>query len=155
MNFLAAAALYLLAIGSVRGFAFTLGLTTIIDLVVVFFFTHPMMEIISGWQFFAGGHRLSGLDPRRLGVAGVRYAGRGRVVVAPRTSGGGTGTGAADDDETTPTRRSPKQPVTVGGGGMTIAERRAAARNAGTDVAAAPASGAADDDATTTEGNEH
>lgn len=155
VNFMAAAALYLLAIGSVRGFAFTLGLTTIIDLVVVFFFTHPMMEIISGWRFFAEGHRFSGLDPRRLGVEGVRYAGRGRVVVSPKASRESGG------DEGTPARPTTKQPVPVGApssgddAGMTIAERRAAARKAGRGAPTPPVPAPADDDATTTEGDEH
>ena len=155
VNFLAAAALYLLAIGSVRGFAFTLGLTTIIDLVVVFFFTHPMMEIISRWRFFSEGHRASGLDPRRLGVEGVRYAGRGRVVVTPR-AGSASETAASDDrtDERPPARPTTKQPVAVGVPGMTIAERRAAARKAGT-PAAPPPDGAAHDESATTEGDEH
>ncbi|WP_129337579.1 protein translocase subunit SecD, partial [Cellulomonas endophytica] len=78
VNFLAAAVLYVLAVGGVRGFAFTLGLTTLIDLLVVFLFTHPMLRVISRWKFFAQGHPLSGLDPRRLGAAGSRYVGRGR-----------------------------------------------------------------------------
>lgn len=156
VNFLAAAALYMLAIGSVRGFAFTLGLTTIIDLVVVFYFTHPMMEIISAWPFFNEGHRLSGLDPRRLGVPGVRYAGRGRVVVTPRAV---SDTAAGPD--TAGVRFSTKQPVAVGGGteaeaGMTIAERRAAARRAAATGAPPTApTGSAPDQSTTTEGDEH
>jgi preprotein translocase subunit SecD len=143
VNFLAAAALYLLAIGGVRGFAFTLGLTTIIDLVVVFSFTHPMMEIISGWRFFGEGHRMSGLDPRRLGVEGVRYVGRGRIATAPRPSSG------ADDQA--PTGSWTKLPAAVGAApGTTIAERRAAARK----TAPPPARGGAPDASTTTEGDE-
>ncbi|MFV0462038.1 MAG: protein translocase subunit SecD [Nostocoides sp.] len=82
VNFLAAAVLYSLASANVRGFAFTLGLTTIIDLVVVALFTHPTVALLSGTKFFAGGHPLSGLDPKRLGAKTVRYAGRGRVSVA-------------------------------------------------------------------------
>ena len=145
VNFMAAAALYVLAIGSVRGFAFTLGLTTLIDLAIVFFFTHPMMEILSKVPFFASGHRLSGLDPRRLGVEGFRYVGRGRVVVEPK--------GAAEADR--PGQAWPtKQPAAVGVPGMTIAERRAAARRGGT---GAPPDGSAPtpDERPTTEGGEH
>jgi preprotein translocase subunit SecD len=52
----------------VKGFAFTLGLTTIIDLVVVFTFTKPMMTLLARTRFFGGGHPLSGLDPARLGA---------------------------------------------------------------------------------------
>lgn len=79
VSFLAAVVLYLLAVGGVRGFAFTLGLTTLIDLMVVIAFTHPMMVLLARTRFFAGGHALSGLDPRRLGAT-IRYTGRGRIV---------------------------------------------------------------------------
>ena len=79
VNFLAAVVLYLLAASNVRGFAFTLGLTTIIDLLIVVMFTHPLVALLAGTKFFGGGHRLSGLDPERLGAKTVRYAGRGRV----------------------------------------------------------------------------
>ncbi|OBG80992.1 protein-export membrane protein SecD, partial [Mycobacterium sp. E3298] len=47
VTFLAAAVLYALAIGQVRGFAFTLGLTTILDVVVVFLVTWPMIYLAS------------------------------------------------------------------------------------------------------------
>jgi preprotein translocase subunit SecD len=68
VSFLAAALLYYFAIGSVRGFAFTLGLTTIIDVVVVFTFTKPMMTLLARTKFYGQGHPMSGLDPRRLGA---------------------------------------------------------------------------------------
>jgi len=68
VSFLAAALLYYFAIGDVKGFAFTLGLTTIIDLVVVFTFTKPMLTLLARTKFFGGGHPLSGLDPARLGA---------------------------------------------------------------------------------------
>jgi preprotein translocase subunit SecD len=68
VSFLAAALLYYFSIGDVRGFAFTLGLTTIIDVVVVFTFTHPMLTLLARTKFFGGGHPLSGLDPVRLGA---------------------------------------------------------------------------------------
>ncbi len=77
VNFLAAVVLYLLAASNVRGFAFTLGVTTIIDLVVVILFTHPVVALLARTEFFGGGHRWSGLDPERLG-AKVRYVGRGK-----------------------------------------------------------------------------
>ncbi len=47
VTFLAAAVLYVLAIGQVKGFAFTLGLTTILDLVVVFLVTWPLVYLAS------------------------------------------------------------------------------------------------------------
>lgn len=78
ISFLAALVLYILAVGSVRGFAFTLGLTTLVDLLVVFIFTHPTLAILARTKFFGDGHRLSGLDPRQLGRDAV-YKGRGRV----------------------------------------------------------------------------
>jgi preprotein translocase subunit SecD len=68
VSFLAAALLYYFSIGDVKGFAFTLGLTTIIDLVVVFTFTKPMLTLLAQTRFFGGGHPLSGLDPARLGA---------------------------------------------------------------------------------------
>jgi preprotein translocase subunit SecD len=68
VSFLAAALLYYFSIGDVRGFAFTLGLTTIIDVVVVFTFTKPVMTLLARTKFFGGGHPLSGLDPVRLGA---------------------------------------------------------------------------------------
>ncbi|QIM20807.1 protein translocase subunit SecD [Phycicoccus sp. HDW14] len=91
VNFLAAIVLYLLASSSVRGFAFTLGLTTFIDLLVVFWFTHPLLTLLTRLPFFRDGHRLSGLDPRRLGAKTRTYAGRGRftpVTPAARSTEG-------------------------------------------------------------------
>ena len=68
ISLLAALVLYVLAVGSVRGFAFTLGLTTLIDLVVVFIFTKPLVTLLAKTSFFGHGHKLSGLDPEHLGV---------------------------------------------------------------------------------------
>ncbi len=68
INFLAAVVLYVLAAGGVRGFAYTLGLATLIDVVVVILFTHPLLTILARTTFFGQGHRLSGLDPKRLGT---------------------------------------------------------------------------------------
>jgi preprotein translocase subunit SecD len=82
VSFLAAALLYYFAIGDVKGFAFTLGLTTIIDLVVVFTFTHPMLTLLARTKFFGGGHPLSGLDPTRLG-ARAPWRGTPRTPVRP------------------------------------------------------------------------
>src|SRR5699024_1050537 len=68
---------YFLAVGGVRGFAFTLGLTTVIDLIVVFGFTHPIMQSLIRTKFYGGGHKLSGLDPEHLGANVAAYRGRG------------------------------------------------------------------------------
>ncbi len=68
VSFLAAVLLYHFAISDVQGFAYTLGLTTLIDVLVVFLFTKPTVTLLAGTRFFGGGHRWSGLDPARLGA---------------------------------------------------------------------------------------
>ncbi|HEV2537881.1 MAG TPA: protein translocase subunit SecD [Streptosporangiaceae bacterium] len=68
VSFLAALLLYYFAIGDVKGFAYTLGLTTLIDVLVVFTFTKPMVTLLAGTRFFGNGHPMSGLDPARLGA---------------------------------------------------------------------------------------
>ncbi|MEU0039732.1 protein translocase subunit SecD [Streptomyces sp. NPDC006333] len=68
VSFLAAAVLFIVTVGKVQGFAFTLGLTTLLDVVVVFLFTKPLMTILARKKFFASGHSWSGLDPKRLGA---------------------------------------------------------------------------------------
>lgn len=75
VNLLSAVVLFVLAVGSVRGFAFTLGITTIIDVVVVLLFTHPMLQLLANTKFFSSGHPASGLDPNALGAV---YRGRGQ-----------------------------------------------------------------------------
>ena len=68
VSIIAAVLLYFLAVGGVRGFAFTLGLTTLVDLLVIFAFTKPMMTILSKWKFYASGHPLSGLSKKSSGI---------------------------------------------------------------------------------------
>lgn len=68
VSFLAAAVLFIVTVGKVQGFAFTLGLTTLLDVVVVFLFTKPVMTLLARTNFFASGHPWSGLDPKRLGA---------------------------------------------------------------------------------------
>ncbi|WP_179166488.1 protein translocase subunit SecD [Streptomyces sp. CB03238] len=68
VSFLAAAVLFIVTVGKVQGFAFTLGLTTLLDVVVVFFFTKPLMTLMARTKFFSSGHPWSGLDPKRLGA---------------------------------------------------------------------------------------
>jgi preprotein translocase subunit SecD len=82
VTMLSALVLFVLAIGSVRGFAFTLGLTTLIDVVVVFFFTKPLMTLLARTKFFGGGHKFSGLDPEHLGVQALPGTRSRRPVVA-------------------------------------------------------------------------
>jgi preprotein translocase subunit SecD len=80
VNFLAAIVLYLLASSNVRGFAFTLGLTTLLDLMIVFLFSHPLVALLARRPFFRDGHPWSGLDPRKLDVPKRSYVGRGRFA---------------------------------------------------------------------------
>ncbi|WLQ06267.1 protein translocase subunit SecD [Arthrobacter oryzae] len=111
VNLLAALVLYFVAVGNVRGFAFTLGLTAIADLIVVFMFTHPTLQLLARTKFFGEGHRFSGLDPKRLGAVPL-YRGAGRLRTPDEKPGvvRAKNTGAAAEAE----RR------------MTIAERRLA-----------------------------
>jgi preprotein translocase subunit SecD len=64
----AAVVLYIFAIDDVRGFAFTLGLSTLVDLVVFFWFTKPLVSFLGRYRFFNHGHPLSGLSAATLGV---------------------------------------------------------------------------------------
>lgn len=84
VNFLAASTLFVLSVSDVRGFALTLGITTLIDVVVVGLFTHPVLQLLTRVPFFAGGHRLSGLDPAALGAV---YRGRGQFRPPVLTGG--------------------------------------------------------------------
>jgi preprotein translocase subunit SecD len=95
VSFLAALLLYIFAIGDVKGFAFTLGLTTLIDIVVVFLFTKPMVTLLAKMKFFSSGRPMSGLDPARLGA---RSPWRGSRPPAVRPATGG----AAASARTTP-----------------------------------------------------
>jgi preprotein translocase subunit SecD len=68
VSLIAAILLYFFAVGGVRGFAFTLGLTTLVDLIVVFLFTKPIVTLLAGVKFFSSGHPLSGLSPKSIGM---------------------------------------------------------------------------------------
>lgn len=80
VSLLAAVVLYLLTVGNVRGFAFTLGLTTLIDLGVAMIFTHPILQLLAKVNFFSSGHPWSGFDSKALGAAS--YIGRGQFRTA-------------------------------------------------------------------------
>lgn len=86
VNLLSAVVLYIFAVGNVRGFAFTLGITVLIDVLVVVLFTHPMLQLLAQTRFFSSGHPLSGLDPAALGAV---YRGRAefRVTKEARRAG--------------------------------------------------------------------
>jgi preprotein translocase subunit SecD len=75
-----------LTVGNVRGFAFTLGLTTIIDLFVVAMFTYPLMKLLARTKFFSSGHSWSGFDSKALKASG--YVGRGQFRVNPSLNQG-------------------------------------------------------------------
>lgn len=76
VTMLAALVLFIFAIGVVKGFAFALGLTTLIDVFVVFFFTKPMVTLLSRTKFFGQGHKWSGLDRQHLGMPPLKRSAR-------------------------------------------------------------------------------
>ncbi|MGI9196640.1 MAG: protein translocase subunit SecD [Candidatus Nanopelagicales bacterium] len=71
VSLLGAVILYILSVGSVRGFAFTLGLTTLVDIVVAFLFTRPVVVLLGRTRWLQKGSWLTGLDPTRLGGKAV------------------------------------------------------------------------------------
>jgi preprotein translocase subunit SecD len=87
VSFLAAVLLYHFAVSDVQGFAYTLGLTTLIDVLVVFLFTKPMVTLLAGTKFFSSGHKWSGLDPERLGAKARWRSSTRRTVRTQRTAG--------------------------------------------------------------------
>jgi preprotein translocase subunit SecD len=84
VSLLAAVVLFSLTVGSVKGFAFTLGLTTLVDLAVVVLFTHPILQVLAQRKFFSSGHKWSGFDSKAMG--GAMYLGRGKFSVSDRVS---------------------------------------------------------------------
>ena len=86
VSFLAAVLLYHFAVSDVQGFAYTLGLTTLIDVLVVFLFTKPMVTLLAGTKFFSSGHPWSGLDPERLGAKTRWRSSTRRTVRTQRTA---------------------------------------------------------------------
>ena len=68
VSLLAAIVLYALSVGSVRGFAFTLGLTTIIDVLVAFWFTHPLVTYFGKSNWAEKGGVLTGVSKKRLTI---------------------------------------------------------------------------------------
>jgi preprotein translocase subunit SecD len=80
VSFLAAVVLYIFAIGVVKGFAFALGISTLIDVLVFFMFTKPMVSWLAGFKFFNTGHALSGLSAETIGVDKIASSGRPSVA---------------------------------------------------------------------------
>ncbi|HAM22244.1 MAG TPA: protein translocase subunit SecD [Actinobacteria bacterium] len=104
VSFLAAAILYFISIGNVRGFAFTLGLTTIVDVVVAFLFTRPIVALLARSKWFTRGGPLTGVSPERLGVEPSRELVEARAEKARRkqekqTVSAGVGNGASSEGE--------------------------------------------------------
>ncbi|MFI9486406.1 protein translocase subunit SecD [Promicromonospora sp. NPDC052451] len=129
VNLLSAVILYFMTVGGVRGFAFTLGLTTIIDVMVVIWFTHPVMELLAKVPFFRDGHKASGLSPDRIEVT-PRYRGAGRFSGPDAAPAGGADAEVPERELVTAQSVSPAPRMTEDGRRMTIAERRAAERKA-------------------------
>jgi preprotein translocase subunit SecD len=100
VSFLAALLLYILSIGDVRGFAFTLGMTTLIDVIVVFLFTKPMITLLARTKFYGQGHPMSGLDPARLGARAPWRGGRRSVPNAGSPTAGATATASRTSTST-------------------------------------------------------
>lgn len=74
VSFLAAAVLYILAIGQVRGFAFTLGLTTVMDTIIVFLVTAPLVTLASRSAYWA--------KPSVNGLGAIQQVARERRAAA-------------------------------------------------------------------------
>jgi len=76
VSLLSAAVLYIFATGVVKGFGFALGLSTLIDLAVLFWFTKPLVSYLARFKFFNGGGKLSGLSKETLGMDAVPAGGK-------------------------------------------------------------------------------
>lgn len=85
VQLLSAVVLFVLSIGAVRGFAFILGLATILDIVVTFLFAKPVMTLLVRTRYFGEGRRWSGLEPQAVGVERLPARGRRPVATAPTT----------------------------------------------------------------------
>ncbi|MCI1749512.1 MAG: protein translocase subunit SecD [Acidipropionibacterium sp.] len=102
VQLLSAVILFILSVDQVKGFAFTLGLTTAIDLLICFFFTHPIVLLLGGTRFWGTGRRGSGLEPTHMGVTEAQLLGRRahhRRQPAKASSSTGHGSDDHHDDE--------------------------------------------------------
>jgi preprotein translocase subunit SecD len=86
VSFLAAFVLYIFTVGEVQGFAFTLGLTTVVDIVVVFLFTKPLLTLLANTRLFGGSNKWSGVAPEHFNeqAPNWRTGSGGRMTVAER-----------------------------------------------------------------------
>lgn len=124
VNIIAAVVLYVVAVGNVRGFAFTLGLTALIDILLVFLFTHPLMQTLARRKFFASGKPFSGLSEKELGVD-VLYRGAGRFSRRALTAADGEPFTGRNEAQAERAQQIPDIPEHEWAS-MTIAERRRA-----------------------------
>ena len=97
VSFLAAVVLYWLSVGNVRGFAFALGLTTIVDVIVAFLFTRPLVALLCRSKWMSGGGMLTGVSPERLGA--TTLDGKRREKGQPRRAPDAALAGTASDRE--------------------------------------------------------
>jgi preprotein translocase subunit SecD len=109
VSFLAAALLWKFAVGDVKGFAFTLGLTTLVDVVVVFLFTKPMVTLLVRTKFYGQGHPLSGLDPSRLGARSPWRGSRRPVRTGPAARSRPSGAPSGSTASASQARTNPKE----------------------------------------------
>ena len=72
VSMIAAVVLYVVSVGAVRGFAFTLGLTTLIDVFVVFLFTKPLVTLLARTTFFSSGQPMVRARSGTSGAQGAR-----------------------------------------------------------------------------------
>ncbi len=84
VSFIAAAVLFVLSVGSVRGFALYLGVTTICDVIVLWFFTRPAVILL------AETGRLDGHDPFGIGPMPEQVHPSTTPPPAPAPGGGGS-----------------------------------------------------------------
>jgi preprotein translocase subunit SecD len=141
VTLISAIVLYFLAVGGVQGFAFTLGLTTIIDIAVVFWFTHPMLQLLTKVPFFRDGHSWSGLSPDRLRAAGPRYVGAGRVSTPAPAAEEPSPADTTPEPALAGAAARPAPTTDPSGRRLTIAERRAAERRSTAETGDGPPDG--------------
>lgn len=123
VNLLASIVLYVLTVGSVRGFAFTLGITTVLDLIVVMMFTHPLMVLLMKTKYFGEGKLFSGLEEHQLQRTPL-YRGRGYGLGDRSTEHSID----ASDDTDTENADIPPSSVITESRSETLAQRRARER---------------------------
>ncbi|MEO6958213.1 MAG: protein translocase subunit SecD [Antricoccus sp.] len=101
VSFLAALILYIFTVGEVKGFAFTLGLSTVLDLVVVYLFTHPIVSWLSRFRSFTSS-----------GFSGLGNAAHGHEVTKDRAPRAGRRSAAAKDARVAPPSKEVRSPMT-------------------------------------------